>query len=256
MEDRKLKEIEFHNNREKDRLLLTEEEYNRKYSNKNVYNLSDKSFEYLEKILKQYGSGKVCLDYCCGLGNTALTLYKNGAKKVYGIDIASDEVNTAKSRLNEAGFDSSGFVVGDAEKMNFPDSSFDLVVCIGVLHHLDVNLAFPEIHRVLRPGGIIIGFEALGYNPAIQLYRKLTPHLRTEWETEHILTLRELKVAKKYFRDLNVKYFHLANLVLVPLSRFRLVRKLSKPFELIDALLLRIPFIRLLAWQMVFVIRK
>jgi ubiquinone/menaquinone biosynthesis C-methylase UbiE len=42
----------------------------------------------------------------------------------------------------------------DAESLPFPDSSFDLVLGHAVLHHLpDLEKAFGEFHRVLRPGG-------------------------------------------------------------------------------------------------------
>ncbi len=45
----------------------------------------------------------------------------------------------------------------DAESLPFPDSSFDLVLGHAVLHHLpDLDRAFAEFHRVLRPGGWIV----------------------------------------------------------------------------------------------------
>ena len=213
MEQRKIDEIEFHNQREQDRLKLSEEEFEKKYPNKRIYKISGISFKYLENHLRELSKGKVCLDYCCGLGNTTKNLYEYGAKKVYGIDIAEDELNTAKKAVENAGFDSSGLIVGDAENTPFEDNKFDLIVCIGVLHHLDCNKAFKEIYRILKPGGYVVAFEALGYNPIIQLYRNLTPHLRTPWEKDHILTNKELKIAKKYFnKNIQIKYFHLATL--------------------------------------------
>jgi SAM-dependent methyltransferase len=45
----------------------------------------------------------------------------------------------------------------DAESLPFPDSSFDLVLGHAVLHHLpDLDRAFDEFHRVLRPAGWIV----------------------------------------------------------------------------------------------------
>ena len=72
MEKRKMEEIEFHNKREVDRNSLSDAEFEKKYSNKKVYKISDSSFVYLENTLKRLSKDKICLDYCCGLGNTSL----------------------------------------------------------------------------------------------------------------------------------------------------------------------------------------
>src|SRR3546814_13720576 len=63
----------------------------------------------------------------------------------------------------------------NAEAMDFPDDSFDLVFGSGIIHHLDIDRAFAEIARVLRPGGRAVFVEPPGLNPAIEIYRRLTP---------------------------------------------------------------------------------
>lgn len=46
--------------------------------------------------------------------------------------------------------------VSEAEKLPFPDESFDLVFGHAILHHIpDLGRAFGEFHRVLRPGGVV-----------------------------------------------------------------------------------------------------
>jgi SAM-dependent methyltransferase len=48
-------------------------------------------------------------------------------------------------------------LAGDAERLDLPDASFDLVLGHAVLHHIpDLEAAFAEFHRVLRPGGRIV----------------------------------------------------------------------------------------------------
>ena len=52
---------------------------------------------------------------------------------------------------------------GDATTLPFPDATFSSALAILVLHHLKSqklqDLAFAEIHRVLRPGGVFFAFE-------------------------------------------------------------------------------------------------
>lgn len=48
-------------------------------------------------------------------------------------------------------------VVADAEQLPFADESFDIVCGHAILHHIpDLEQAFREFHRVLRPGGVIL----------------------------------------------------------------------------------------------------
>lgn len=250
---RKAEEAEFHNRREADRLKLTEEEYNAKYSNKRFYAIVRKSVDYQNNWLRRHCKGKVVLDYCCGLGMTSLNLAKLGAK-VFGIDISANEVETAKKLLQDNGFEDATFVVGDAENSPFESNKFDVVVCNGVLHHLDVSKAWPELARIIKKDGSVMAMEALGYNPVIQLYRRMTPKLRTAWETEHILKHKDLQLARKHFRKVEVKYFYLAALGAIPFIGTRLFEPVLGFTEAVDEVLLKVPGLNLMAWQMVFVL--
>jgi ubiquinone/menaquinone biosynthesis C-methylase UbiE len=252
---RKSEEAEFHNRRESDRLTMSEEEYNKRYSNKRFYAIVRKSVDYQNNWLMQHCKGKTVLDYCCGLGATSLNLAKMGAK-VFGIDISAKEVETADKLLKDNGFTDATFLVGDAENTPFENGKFDVVVCNGVLHHLDISKAWPELARIIKKDGSVMAMEALGYNPAIQLYRRLTPKLRTAWETEHILKHKDLQLAKKYFNKVEVKYFYLAALCAIPFINTPAFKPILAVTEMVDDLLLKIPGINLMAWQMVFVLSE
>src|SRR3989344_2048248 len=55
-----------------------------------------------------------------------------------------------------------GVVSGQIEKIPFPDSSFDSIVCTQVLGDVyDLHTAFRELYRVLRPGGVVLITESL-----------------------------------------------------------------------------------------------
>jgi len=131
-----------------------------------------------------------------------------------------------------------------------PDNSIDAIICSGVLHHLDLSYAFPELRRILRPGGKILADEALNYNPAIKLYRYLTPQMRTDWEKAHILSLRDIRFAKRFFEIGEIRYWHIAS-ILAPYMMFAL-----PALNWIDKFLTRIPVVKLMAWIFTFELIK
>ncbi|WP_158284709.1 class I SAM-dependent methyltransferase [Oricola cellulosilytica] len=44
----------------------------------------------------------------------------------------------------------------DLEQINLPDCSYDVTICSHVLEHVDDTRAFAELHRILRPGGLLL----------------------------------------------------------------------------------------------------
>ena len=52
-------------------------------------------------------------------------------------------------------------VVADAEDLPFEDNSYDVAIMDAVLEHIpDVGKAFTEVARILKPGGVFIGYVA------------------------------------------------------------------------------------------------
>jgi len=250
IEKRKLEERKHANKLKK--LSNSEEKI---LSNKKFYSITRSNQNYIKNwLLKRIDKGKKFLDYCCGTGNTAIFLAKNDAD-VIAIDISDVSIETAKKEASKIGLKNNPlFLVMDGENLEFNDNSFDFIICSGVLHHLGIEKAYSELLRVLKPDGEIICNEPLAYNPIFQLYRKLTPHLRTKWETEHILNKKSIYLSKKYFNQIKLKTFHLTTLLAVPFRKTPIFNPLLSLLELIDAFLLRIPIIKWLAWQVIFII--
>jgi SAM-dependent methyltransferase len=147
------------------------------------------------------------------------------------------------------------FAVMNAEALDFPDASFDRVCGSGILHHLDLNKAYAEIARVLRPNGYGIFLEPLGHNPLINWYRRRTPQMRTE--DEHPLLKSDLALARDYFSDIRSRFFHFAALGAVPLRRSFLFKPAIAIGEGIDRLLLSsVSPLRNQAWMVVIELHK
>lgn len=128
-------------------------------------------------------AGKTVLDYGCGRGEVSLEYLRHGAT-VYGIDIASNYIETASESAAAEGYPAHRFrfEVMDAHELRFDAETFDYVIGNGILHHLDADRAMKEIHRVLKPGGRVLLFEPLAGNPLLKLFRWVTPRARTKDE--------------------------------------------------------------------------
>lgn len=95
------------------------------------------------------------LDVAAGTGNTALSAARRAFPEVAGLDFAPELLDVARARAAAEGLGIS-FETGDAEAMDYPDDSFDIVLSTcGVMFTPDHQKAASELVRVCRPGGRI-----------------------------------------------------------------------------------------------------
>jgi SAM-dependent methyltransferase len=238
----------------RDNLIVDKEAFERHGANLKYYSITGASDAYEREWLKKHCmAGVKVLDFACGNGENGIFAATCGAD-VIGIDISPEGVDNANANAREAKVsDRCVFKVMDGENMTFPDDMFDLGVEYGALHHVELDRALSELRRVIKPGGKMICVEALRHNPLIHAYRKRTPHLRTPWEVDHILGVESLDVVRKYFRSVDVRFFHLAVLAAVPFRKTMLFRPLRWFLDRVDDILLSNRLIGKYAWIMVFV---
>lgn len=249
LEPRKQKESEFHDKMRDPALIeaVGKDQYEEFFSNHRFYRTATLSREYFLDWVSRNSPGKTVLDFACGDGDVALRAAAAGAKLAIGIDISRISVQNARRAAEQRGLaDRTFFLRADCEHTGLPADSVDVVVCAGVLHHLDVRYAFPELQRILAPGGKVLAFEALDYNPLIKLYRNRNAHQRTEWEKAHILSLKEVRLARNYFDLGAIRYFHMASIAGVWLPR------LLPVLNGFDRVLTRIPGLQLMSWMFTF----
>ncbi len=227
------------------------------WANMKFYSIERQSRNMVLTWYNENCKGKRVLDYCCGNGADSIIIAQNGAAGVIGIDISEVSIDNCKKLAKQNKLESiASFQVQDAEHTGFEDNSFDIITEYGCLHHLDLDKAFAELSRILKPEGKIICNESLGHNPIIHLYRKLTSHLRTEWELEHIIRKPQFKVAEKYFDGIELHFYHLFTLFGVPFRNTAIFPRLLSMLEKIDNIVLNLPLIQWQAWQVVFILSK
>jgi len=99
--------------------------------------------------------GERVLDVGCGAGQTAIPAAKAGAI-VTGVDIATNLIEQARERAREENVNVT-FEEGDAENLQFPDASFDVVLSLfAAIFAPRPELVANELTRVCRPGGRIV----------------------------------------------------------------------------------------------------
>lgn len=253
MEPRKQKEIEYYDKQ----ALGTSFEQPGDFEGFEPFSLA--SYKFLYQLLLNYCQGKIVLDYGCGNGVHTIEIAKMGAEKVIGIDLSEKSLEIAKQRAKREGRgDKVEFLKMDCEKVEFPDNYFDIIFDGGTFSSLNLKVAYPELVRVLKPGGALIGIETFGHNPFTNLIRKLNKLTgkRTGWATAHIFQNKNLAEAEKYFSRIKVYYFHFISWLAFPFLGIPGGKLLLKLLEFIDKILLSLPFLRKYAFKTVFIFSK
>ena len=115
-------------------------------------------------------AGDRVLDVGCGTGRLAIAFAKRVAPSgsVAGIDPAPEMIKRATSRARKQQVPVA-FQVAFAQRLPFPDATFDAVACTFALHHVaedDQQSAVQEMHRVLKPDGrLLIAEFDQGHGP-------------------------------------------------------------------------------------------
>jgi SAM-dependent methyltransferase len=103
---------------------------------------------------ERWGEHEV-LEAGCGIATDGLRFARAGARYT-GLDRSETALELANRRFELE--DRPGrFVAGSVTELPFEDDSFDLVYSHGVIHHVpDTRAAVEELHRVVRPGGVVL----------------------------------------------------------------------------------------------------
>ncbi len=96
-------------------------------------------------------NGQRVLDIGTGTGVLPLNMYKYGAKWV-GTDIAENQIEQAKALAQKQGMDIE-FYTCQAEDIDYPDDTFDVVTACQCIWYPDHDILAPKLAKILRPNG-------------------------------------------------------------------------------------------------------
>ena len=220
-------------------------------------------------FLRELGplSGKRILDVGAGLGESSVYFALQGA------EVTATDLSPAMAAMQQRLAARHGVKltshVGPAETLT--GDGFDIVHTANLIHHLTDKRAFIQsAARMLRKDGVFVSWDPVRYNPIIWVYRRLATQVRTEDEAP--LGVEDLRLLQEYFpvnthrhtwiaaQLLFLKYF-LFDRVGPNQTRYwkRIYQETDsslrwwKPLEKADRVLTRIPLLKWLSWNLVFI---
>jgi demethylmenaquinone methyltransferase / 2-methoxy-6-polyprenyl-1,4-benzoquinol methylase len=101
------------------------------------------------------------LDVATGTAGVALMLAERTGAAITGVDLTASMLSRGRERVTRSGLaDRVRLLVGRAEQLPFPDSTFDAVTLTYLMRYVaDPAATMHELARVLRPGGRIASLE-------------------------------------------------------------------------------------------------
>jgi len=229
----------------------------------------------LRFIHKKMGNikNKKILDLGCGLGEVSVYLAMKGAR-VTAVDLSLPMLHVTQSLAKRHNTKITTLQASVENLKMLKDNSFDYIYVGNVFHHVDISLTLRHVKRLLKPQGTLFSWEPVGYNPIINIYRKLAFKVRSR--DERPFKEKDIELFQKSFKAVEIHWFWLTTLVLFLImagierrnpnkERYwkSVIRESDKwkpiytPLERLDRFLLKnFPRLGFLCWNVVLICKK
>jgi SAM-dependent methyltransferase len=141
----------------------------------------------LVKILSKFAPYRNALDVPCGYGRNGERI-KKFCKNLVGCDISMNMISEARRDCY------SSLVIGDIKNLPFEDNSFDLVVCIRLFHHFEleeIKIALDELLRVSSSYILFSFYAPVQIHKFFRKIRGLKPRIKMFDEREVVSYLHK-----------------------------------------------------------------
>jgi ubiquinone/menaquinone biosynthesis C-methylase UbiE len=153
----------------------------------------DREMRFFDRLLFAGGREWVCAQAAgevleIGIGTGRNLPHYQDEVRLTGVELSPSMLEIARARARELGREID-LRVGDAQALEFPDESFDTVVCTLSLCTIpDDRAAVAEVRRVLRPGGRFFLLEHVR-SPLlpVRLAQRLLDPLAVRFQADHLL---------------------------------------------------------------------
>ena len=144
-----------------DRNIKTEEELEAEIELHSHFPTDEDFNKFTERSSNYFNwKGKKILDVCCGKGDLARSLAKNGAKEVWGVDIQHKHIEIAKKISEKENIQNVKFIESDFHKF-YTDARFDYVISYEAFDHIhDMRGTLKKMANLLKNNGEMVNFAA------------------------------------------------------------------------------------------------
>ena len=207
---------------------------------------------WLDDKINQYDPGSHALVVGCGEGKDAFDLASRGFK-VTAVDISETRIENAKQKAAKNGIQSCEFHTGDAEDLSiFADSTFDLILCRAILHHLpNFSAVIAQYPRILKHGGAVVVQEPGLLNPFAFIRRKFFPTGVHTPDEHPFVPYRFIELFGSGYSKVDSRLFCISNLlapICAKLAGQKVGKSVALPLNMLDRTLTKVPWLRETAW--------